>query len=59
MLVTSDPGEIWPEDALETFRLWANQGFRRDATDPVISKVIIPQLVDPPETLRVRKDLRS
>ena len=59
MPVTSDPKELWPEEALKTFRLWVNQGFRRKSTDPIIAKVIIPPPVDPPAVLRVRKDLLS
>ena len=59
MPVTSNPAELWPEDALETFRLWANQGFRRTSADPISSKVIIPPPNDPPATLRVRKDILS
>ena len=59
MPITSDPTELWPEEALETLRLWANQGFRRSSEDPVVSKEVIPPPVDPPTTLRVRKDILS
>jgi hypothetical protein len=57
MPITSDPTEYWPDEALETLRLWANQGFRSMANDPVGSTMIIAEPDDPPETMRVRKDI--
>lgn len=27
MPITSNPGEYWPDDAFEAFRLWDKQGF--------------------------------
>ena len=57
-IVRSDD-EFWPEDALEMLRAWANGGFRLNPSDPVISQNIIPKPVDPPTTIRVRKDILS
>ena len=57
MPITSDPTEYWPDTALETFRLWANQGFRTTSSDPVMQKQVIPTPVDPPVQMRVRKDI--
>jgi hypothetical protein len=59
MPITKNPAEYWPEDALETLRLWANQGFRTSLSDPFVVKEVIPAPNDPPGTMRVRKDLLS
>ena len=59
MPITSDPSEYWPEWALETLRLWANQGFRSTSSDPIQESQVIPAPVDPPFTMRVRKDILS
>jgi hypothetical protein len=59
MPITDNPAEFWPEDALETLRNWANQGFRTNVTDPIIPNIIIPQPMDPAPTYRTRKDIRS
>ncbi|KAJ4301338.1 hypothetical protein N0V90_003430 [Kalmusia sp. IMI 367209] len=59
MPITSDPNEYWPEEALETLRLWANQGFRTKTTDPFRGLIVIPPPDDPPQTMRVRKDILS
>lgn len=34
MPLTLDQQQFWPIDALETFRLWVNQGWRLDADSP-------------------------
>ena len=57
-IVRSDD-EFWPEDALEMLRAWANGGFRLTPSDPVIPQNIIPKPIDPPATIRVRKDILS
>ena len=57
MPVTDDPSQYWPEEALETLRIWANQGFRESADEPIQLKTIIRPPVDPP--LRLRKDILS
>ena len=59
MPITADPAEYWPEAALETFRLWANQGFRKSSNDPIVQKEIIPRPNDLTPTMRVRKDILS
>jgi hypothetical protein len=50
------PSQTWPTAAVETFRAWANTGFRIKSTDPVIQKVTIPDPLPPPG-LRIRKDI--
>ena len=61
MPITRDPDDYWPEEALETFRAWANAGFPRDSSSPPVPapKMIIPQPVDPPLTYRIRRDIMS
>jgi hypothetical protein len=58
MPITQDASEYWPDWALETFRLWANQGYRTTASDPVNHTEVISS-TDPPFTMRVRKDILS
>ncbi len=59
MPLTSDPIEYWPDEALETFRLWVNQGWRRSDTDLVDFQERIPEPRPRPVKLRIRRDLRS
>ena len=59
MPITSNPGEYWPDDALKTFRLWANQGFRESLSNPIVPKVTVPAPNDPPTIFRARKDILS
>ncbi|KAK1484154.1 hypothetical protein CTAM01_13067 [Colletotrichum tamarilloi] len=61
MPVTRNPDHYWPESALETFRMWANNGFPRDSDcQPTKTSVqVIPEPNDPPITFRVRKDIMS
>jgi len=48
----------WPSEAVETFRAWANTGFRITSNDPITSNIVIPDPLPPP-TLRIRKDILS
>ena len=59
MPLTQDPNQYFPEEALEEFRTWANQGFRKTLQDPVVLSNIIPEPVDPPVSLRIRKDIAN
>ncbi|KAK3985450.1 hypothetical protein QBC44DRAFT_384841 [Cladorrhinum sp. PSN332] len=59
MPITKDPNDYWPEEALETFRLWANTGFPLDSTAAATPKMVISEPVDPPPTYRVRRDIMS
>lgn len=61
MPVTRNPDYYWPESALETFRMWANNGFPRDSDcQPTKSPVqAIPEPKDPSISFRVRKDIVS
>ncbi|RGP67019.1 beta-c chain unit d [Fusarium longipes] len=62
MPITRNPDHYWPEEALELFRHWANNGYPRDKHDTQSSQVVepvIPEPVDPPVSYRVRKDIMS
>ena len=59
MPIVRSEDEIWPEDALELLRAWANGGFRISSSDPAKPQVVIPKPVDPPAVIRVRKDILS
>ncbi|SPO00290.1 uncharacterized protein DNG_03135 [Cephalotrichum gorgonifer] len=59
MPITRDPQNYWPDEALETFRSWANSGFPRDSSDSPVPQVLIPKPVKPRDTFRVRKDIMS
>ncbi|KAL4916119.1 hypothetical protein BDW62DRAFT_202957 [Aspergillus aurantiobrunneus] len=43
MPITKHADDFWLPEALETFRRWANQGFRVTASDSVVCKLVIPQ----------------
>ncbi|CRG91910.1 hypothetical protein PISL3812_08964 [Talaromyces islandicus] len=57
MPITKNPNHFWPEEALETLRLWANQGFRQSSSDTVRHQVVIPEANDPKIDFRIRKDV--
>jgi len=57
MPLTSDLTQQWPDAALEMFRRWANQGYRRTAADPVVSQEVIPRPVTRPLALHRRKNI--
>lgn len=60
MPITKSAADLWPPEALETFRQWANQGFRVTASDPVVCKLVIPRPAETEgERFRVRKDIRD
>jgi hypothetical protein len=61
MPVTRNPDHYWPEDALEVFRNWANNGFPKDvnAVHTQVLEPVIPEPIDPPIFYRVRKDIMS
>lgn len=59
MPITKNQNHYWPDEALETLRLWANQGFRRSFADPIQYQ---EQIKAPNRTQinrRVRKDIFS
>ena len=57
MPITNDASQFWPEEALETLRMWANQGFRKASTEPIQSQTIISSSDRSP--LKLRKDILS
>lgn len=57
MPITSNSNHYWPDEALETLRLWANQGFRKTSKDAYSYKEVIPQVRDSEINVRVRKDI--
>ncbi len=59
MPLTDDPAEYWPAQALETFRQWVNQGWRRSADDPLNPEERIALPSPHPEPLQMRRDLSS
>ncbi|KAI8297634.1 Hemocyanin beta-C chain unit D [Colletotrichum sp. SAR11_59] len=67
MPVTRNPDHYWPESALETFRIWANNGFPRDSRSQHTQtpELVIPESTDPPISFRMHtgvftiKKLRS
>jgi Common central domain of tyrosinase len=59
MPLTSDPRQYWPDEALEQFRHWVNQGYRLNSADPIIETETIKRPTLRPLALRVRRDIRS
>ena len=59
MPLTDDPTQAWPDEALETFRIWVNQGWRRAPDDPFSPLDRIPQPKPRPVFLRMRRDLMA
>ncbi|MFJ3483310.1 tyrosinase family protein [Pseudomonas sp. NPDC090202] len=59
MPLTTDHRQFWPIDALETFRLWVNQGWRIDQHSPFDPAERIPPPDLPQRSRRVRRDIRS
>lgn len=59
MPLTDDHRQFWPFDALETFRLWVNQGWRRTASDPFNKADRIPKPAIPPSSPYLRRDIAS
>ena len=57
MPLSPDPNEQWPSQALESFRIWANQGYRQTSHDPLDIEDRIPLPVQRPLALRIRKDI--
>ncbi|RCK50361.1 tyrosinase [Thalassospira profundimaris] len=59
MLLTTDEQQLWPLEALETFRLWVNQGWRidRNSSFDRANRLSPPKLPDP--VLRIRPDIRA
>lgn len=59
MPLTKDITQRWPQEALELFRLWVNQGWRKTNDSPFDRATRIPE-PDPSEaSLRVRPDIAS
>lgn len=60
MPITDDPNEYWPDQALQTFKDWVNNGFPVAKGDVATPKVIISESKPlAPTTMRTRKDLRN
>ncbi|KAJ6051319.1 uncharacterized protein N7446_005951 [Penicillium canescens] len=59
MPITKNQNHYWPEEALETLRLWANQGFRRSFADPIQYQELIKAPNHTQINTRVRKDIFS
>lgn len=57
MPLTSDKTQLWPDEALEEFRTWVNEGFRQSASDPFDVQERIPAPRPRPVPLRVRKNI--
>jgi tyrosinase len=52
-----DERQFFPDDVLETFRTWVNQGCRRSATDPIVQHNRIPPPRQRPVRLAIRKNI--
>lgn len=59
MPLTLDERQFWPIDALETFRLWVNQGWRLNSFSPFDIAERIPPPDLPHPVKRVRQDIRT
>lgn len=59
MPLTTDERQFWPFDALETFRLWVNQGFRQNTADAFDRAVRIPTPHAPDKQPYFRPDLAT
>ncbi|KXJ88670.1 hypothetical protein Micbo1qcDRAFT_150590 [Microdochium bolleyi] len=59
MPITRDPRDFWPDDVVETFRLWANAGCPKDASDTPSPQMLIPKPVEPRDEFSVRRDIMS
>ncbi|EYB21986.1 hypothetical protein FG05_12404 [Fusarium graminearum] len=62
MPITRNPDHYWPEETLELFRLWANNGYMRNKQDTQSVQSLepaIPEPLEPPISYRVRKDIMS
>ncbi|BCE00206.1 tyrosinase family protein [Marinicellulosiphila megalodicopiae] len=57
MPLTDDPSQYWPDDALELFRTWVNQGSRQTDQDPILNLHIIDSPQNPSVNLRIRKNI--
>lgn len=57
--LTTDARQFWPLDALETFRLWVNQGWRRTPADPFDNATRLPKPSSPYPPPYLRHDLAS
>jgi hypothetical protein len=60
MPITSNPNEYWPDDALEKFRTWVNQGCRKSKDDTFSIRTVIPKPMSGKQIFfRTRKNLRD
>ena len=59
MPITTNQAHFWPDEALEMFRTWVNQGCRKSSKDSIKERVIISPPNDPPVKMRVRKDIKN
>jgi hypothetical protein len=58
MPLTSDQAQFWPQRALDSFKLWVNEGMREDENQPIVPSQTIPDTVRPIETpLKLRRDI--
>ncbi len=49
----------WPDEPLEIFRTWVNQGWRKSGADPFDPQERIPPPSEQPVEILIRRDLRS
>lgn len=59
MPLTRDDSQFWPLEALETLRLWINQGCRENTDSPFDRAERIPVPEAPGTPSRVRQDIRA
>ncbi len=59
MPLTQDVSQHWPDEALEVFRRWVNEGWRLSDSDPYDPAERIPPPAERPVAVRVRRDLAS
>ncbi|KAF9459658.1 tyrosinase [Collybia nuda] len=58
MPLTDDQTQFWPQQALDAFRLWVNEGLRETDSDPIVPSDAIPIAPRPVEApLRIRRDI--
>jgi len=59
MPLTQYVSQQWPDEALEVFRQWVNEGWRQSDSDPYDPAERIPPPVERPVAVRIRRDLAS
>ncbi len=59
MPLTTDTTQLWTDAATELLRVWINQGWRENESDPFDAAERIPPPHERHHAVRVRKDIRS